>query len=44
MKTCPYCNHENEDYEKFCVFCARPIQDIHMEEKDKEWRNDIKKA
>ena len=45
MKICPYCDRKNEENEKWCIFCGRPIMDIRGDKKeDKEWRKDIKSA
>ena len=45
MRLCPYCDHNNDDNEKFCKVCGRPIQDVKgKKQEDKEWREDIKKA
>jgi hypothetical protein len=44
-KLCPYCDRVSED-EKFCSFCARPIQEVKgtTKKEDKQWRESIKGA
>ena len=44
-KLCPYCDHKSED-DKFCSFCARPIQDVQGSntKEDKQWRESVKKG